>query len=105
MQECGEGGIRVGSGIDGAIIVIVLRDNNPMSSGELLFQVTGDGHLLLPSVGGGMFAYSCLIQCLVGCSHDSDDYLLLSMHASGGGGNRGGCGLLLVDHEVVGVAA
>jgi hypothetical protein len=46
MQVHGEGGVGVGAGIDGAIIVFVLGDRNPLSSGELLFQVMGDGLLL-----------------------------------------------------------
>jgi hypothetical protein len=47
---------RVGVGIDGAIIVVVLGDRDPLGSGELLFQVAGDGLLLLPSEGGGALA-------------------------------------------------
>jgi hypothetical protein len=51
MQVRGEGGVRVGSGIDGAIIIVVLGDHNPLGRSELLFQVTGDGLLLFPKRG------------------------------------------------------
>jgi hypothetical protein len=118
MQVRGEGGIRVGAGVDGAIVIIVLEDCDPLGSGELLFQVTGDGLLLLPSEGGCMLARLCLIQGLACCNHGSDENLLLSMRGSGGGlscsrniillplDDGGGCGgLLPVDGGEVGVAA
>jgi hypothetical protein len=37
VQVRGEGGVRVGSNVDGAIIVIILGDNDPLGSSELLF--------------------------------------------------------------------
>jgi hypothetical protein len=52
MQVRGEGGVGVGASIDGAIVVVVLGKHDPLGSGELLFQVTSDGLLLLPSEGG-----------------------------------------------------
>jgi hypothetical protein len=45
----GEGSTGVGAGIDGAIIVVILGGHDLLGSGELLFQVTGDDLLLLPS--------------------------------------------------------
>jgi hypothetical protein len=53
VQVCGEGGVGVGADIDGAIVIVVLGDCDPLGSGELLFQVMGDDLLLLPSEGGG----------------------------------------------------
>jgi hypothetical protein len=53
VQVRGEGSIGVGADIDGAIVIVILGDRDPLGSGELLFQVTGDGLLLLPSQGGG----------------------------------------------------
>jgi hypothetical protein len=64
-----------------------------LGSDELLFQVTGDGLLLLSSEGGGAFARPCLIQGLACGSHGSDESLLLSVHGSGSG--------LSHDHSVV----
>jgi hypothetical protein len=61
MQVHSEGGIGVGVDVDGAIVVIVLGDRDPLSNGELLFQVMGDGLLLLPSEGGGVLMCPCLI--------------------------------------------
>jgi hypothetical protein len=37
MQLCGEGGIRVGAGVDGAIVIIILGKRDPLGNGELLF--------------------------------------------------------------------
>jgi hypothetical protein len=37
MQVHGEGGVGVGAGVDGVIIIVVLRKRNPLGSGELLF--------------------------------------------------------------------
>jgi hypothetical protein len=37
MQVQAEGGIRVGAGVDGVIIVVILGDRDPLGSGELLF--------------------------------------------------------------------
>jgi hypothetical protein len=54
MLVCNEGGIGVGAGVNRTINIIVLKDHDPLGSGELLFQVTGDGLLLLPSEGGGV---------------------------------------------------
>jgi hypothetical protein len=42
----GEGGVGVGADVDGAIIIVVLGDRDPLGSGELLFQVTDDSLLL-----------------------------------------------------------
>jgi hypothetical protein len=42
------------------IIVIVLGDRDPLGSDELLFQVSGDGLLLLPSEGNGVLMQPCL---------------------------------------------
>jgi hypothetical protein len=53
MLVHGEGGVEVGAGVDGAIIVIILEDHNPLDIGELLLQVTGDGLLLLSNEGDG----------------------------------------------------
>jgi hypothetical protein len=52
VQVRGEGGVGVGAGVDGAIVVVVLGNRDPLGSGELLFQVTGDSLLLFPSEGG-----------------------------------------------------
>jgi hypothetical protein len=115
VQVRGEGGIGVGAGIDGAIVVVVLGNRDPLGSGELLFQVTGDGLLLFPSEGGDALARPCLIQGLACGSHGGDESLLLSVRGSSGGlscgrgivllllGDGGG-GLLLVDGEVGGAA-
>jgi hypothetical protein len=61
MQVHGEDGVRVGADVDGAIIVVILGDRDPLGSGELLFQVTRDGLLLLPSEGSGALARQCLV--------------------------------------------
>jgi hypothetical protein len=61
VQVHSEGDIGVGVGIDGAIVIIVLGDCDPLGSGELLFQVMGDGLLLLPSEDGGALVRPCLI--------------------------------------------
>jgi hypothetical protein len=53
VQVHGEGGLGVGASVDGAIVVIVLGDREPLGSGELLFQMMDDVLLLLPSDGGG----------------------------------------------------
>jgi hypothetical protein len=117
MQVRGEGGIRVGAGVDGAIVIIVLEDCDPLGSGELLFQVTGDGLLLLPSEGGCMLARLCLIQGLACCGHGNDKSLLLSVRGSGEGlshdrcvvllplGDGGGRGMLSINGGEVRVAA
>jgi hypothetical protein len=72
MQVRDEGGVGVGAGVDGAIVIVILGDHNPLGSGELLFQVTSDGLLLLPSEG-----------------HSSDESFLLLVRGSGGGFSRG----------------
>jgi hypothetical protein len=111
----GEGGIRVEASVDEAIIVVVLGKRDPLGSDELLFQVTSDGLLLLPSEGGGVLVHPCLIQGLACGGHNSDESLLLSVRCSGGGlshdcnvvllplGGRGS--LLPVSGGEVGVAA
>jgi hypothetical protein len=114
MQVHGEGGIGVGVGIDGAIIVVVLGDRDPLGSGELLFQVTSDDLLLLPSESGGTLTRPCLFQGLACGSHDSDESLLLSVRGSGDSLSHGrgvvflplssGSGLFSVDDGEVGVA-
>jgi hypothetical protein len=92
VQVHGEGNVGVGAGVDGAIIVVTLWDRDFLGSSELLFQVMGDGLLLLPSKGGGALtrpsrARPSLIQGLACGSHDN-----------------GSGGLLLVDEEVGGAA-
>jgi hypothetical protein len=79
MQVRGEGGIGVGADVDGAIIVIILGKRDPLGSGGLLFQVSSDCFLLLPSEGDGMLACPCLVQGL-GCGRS---VVLLPL---GGGG-------------------
>jgi hypothetical protein len=48
VQVRDEGSVGVGADIVG-VIVVVLGDRNPLCSGDLLFQVTGDDLLLLPN--------------------------------------------------------
>jgi hypothetical protein len=84
VQVCGEGGIRVGAGVDGAIVVVILGDRGPLGSGELLLQVTGDGLLLLLREGGDALTCLGLIQGLACGSHCGNESLLLSMRGSGG---------------------
>jgi hypothetical protein len=57
----GEGGIRVRVDVDGAIVIIVLGDRDPLGSDELLFQVTSNDLLLLPSEGGSVLTLPCFI--------------------------------------------
>jgi hypothetical protein len=85
----GEGGVRVGADINGAIIIVVMGNRDPLSSGELLFQVMNDGFLLLPSECNDSLSY--------GCS-------LVLLPLGGDGGHDGGDDLLLVDEEVGGAA-
>jgi hypothetical protein len=61
MQVHSEGGIGVGVDVDGVIVVIVLGDCDPLRNGELLFHVTSDGLLLLPSEGDGVLMRPCLV--------------------------------------------
>jgi hypothetical protein len=61
VQVRGEGGVRVGAGVDGVIIIVILGDHDPMGSSELLFQVTGDGLLLLSNEGSGALTCLCLV--------------------------------------------
>jgi hypothetical protein len=119
VQVRGEGGVGVGASVDGAIVVIVRGNRDPLGSGELLFQVTSDGLLLFPSEGGGVLTCSCPVQGLACGSHGGDESLLLSVRGSGdglsrgrgvvllplggsGGDRDGDGGLLLVDGEVGG---
>jgi hypothetical protein len=119
VQVRGEGSVGVGADINGAIVVVALGNRDPLGSSELLFQVTGDGLLLLPSEGSGAFTRPCLVQGLACGSHGGDESLLLSVRDSGGGLSRGRSvvllplgggggsrdgGLLLVDGEVGGAA-
>jgi hypothetical protein len=111
----GEGGVGVGADVDGAIIIVVLGDHIPLGNSKLLFQVTGDGLLLLPSEGGGVLARPCLVQGLACGSHGSDESLLVSLRGSSGGLSRSrdivflplgrSSGLLSVDGGEVGVIA
>jgi hypothetical protein len=113
----GEGSVGVGAGVDGAIIIIILGDRDPLGSGELLFQVTSDGFLLFPSEGGGTLTRLCLIQGLACCGHGNDKSLLLSLRGSGEGlshdrcvvllplGDGGGRGMLSINGGEVRVAA
>jgi hypothetical protein len=55
MQVHGEGHV------DGPFIIVVLGDRDPLGNDELLFQVMGDGLLLLPSEGDSAFARPCLV--------------------------------------------
>jgi hypothetical protein len=118
VQVHGEGGLGVGASVDGAIVVIVLGDREPLGSGELLFQMMDDVLLLLPSDGGGALARPGLVQGLTCGSHGGDESILLWMAGSGGGlscgrgvillplsgeGGRSG-GLLLINGEVGGAA-
>jgi hypothetical protein len=98
----GEGSVGVGTGVDGAIIVAVLGDRDLLGSGELLFQVMGDGLLLFPSEGGSVLAHSCLVQGLACGSYGGGlsrgrGVILLPL----GGGDDD---LLLIDGEVGGAA-
>jgi hypothetical protein len=93
VQVHGEDGVGVGVDVDGAIIIIVLGDRDPLGSDELLFQVMGEGLLLLPSEGGGTLVRPSLVQDLACSSHDDDESLLLSLRSSDSG--------LSHDHGVV----
>jgi hypothetical protein len=94
------------------IVVVILGDRDPLGSGELLFQVTGDGLLLLPSEGGDALVHLGLVQGLACGSHDGNESLLLSVRDSSDGLSRGrgvvllplsgGDGLLLINGEVGG---
>jgi hypothetical protein len=117
VQVRDEGGVGVGPGVNGAIVIVVLRDHDPWGSGELLFQVRDDGLLLLPNEDGGVLMCLYLIQGLACGSHGGDESLLLSVHGRGGGLSRGRSvillhlgggggrdGLLPIDREVGGAA-
>jgi hypothetical protein len=93
VQVRGEGGVRVGAGVDRAIIIIVLGDHNPLGNDELLFQVMGDGILRLPSEDGGALVRLGIVQGLACGIHGGDESLLLSVRGSGGG--------LSHDHDVI----
>jgi hypothetical protein len=90
VQVRDEGGVR-------AIVVVILRDRDPLGNGELLFQVKGDALLLLPSEGGDTLVCPGLIQGLACGSHDGNESLLLLVCSSGDD-------LLLIGGEVGGVA-
>jgi hypothetical protein len=114
VQVRGEGVVKVGAAVNGVIVVVILGNRDPFDSDELLFQVTDDGILLLPSEGSGALACPCLIQGLACGNHDGDKSLMLSVRGSSGGLSHGrgvvllpfggGGGLLLVDGEVEGAA-
>jgi hypothetical protein len=57
----GEGGVRVGAGVDGAIIIVILGKRDPLGSGELLLQMMSDRLLHLLSEGSGMLTRPVLI--------------------------------------------
>jgi hypothetical protein len=78
VQVHSEGGVGVGAGVDGAIIVIFLGDHDTLGSGELLFQVTGDDLLLVPSESSNTLARSSLVQGIACGSHGGDESLLAS---------------------------
>jgi hypothetical protein len=61
------------------IVFVVPGDNNPLGSGELLFQVMSVSLLLLPSEGGGTLTCMGLVRGLACSSHDSEESLLLSL--------------------------
>jgi hypothetical protein len=106
VQVRGEGSVRVGADINGAIVVVILGNRDPLGSGELLFQVTGDGLLLFPSEGGGTFMRPCLVQGLACGSHGGDERRgcgVILLPLGSGGGSRDGS-LLLVNGEVGGAA-
>jgi hypothetical protein len=88
MQMCREGGVGVGASVDGAIIIVILGDHDPLGSSDLLFQVMNDSLLLLPSEGDGALAHPCLIQGPACGSHGSNESLLLSVRDSGSGLSR-----------------
>jgi hypothetical protein len=115
VQVRDEGGVGVAANVDRAIVIIViLGDRDSLCSGELLFQVTGDGILLLLNEGGNALAHSSLIQGLACDNHNGDESFLLLVHGSddglshgvvhlplSGGSDRDGS-LLLIDGEVGG---
>jgi hypothetical protein len=109
LQMRGEGGVR--ADVDGAIIVVVLGDNDPLCSVDQLFQVMSDDLLLHPNEGDGTLARMGLVQGLACGSHDGDESLLLSHRGSSRGlscGHGGvhlslsgsGGGLVLINREV-----
>jgi hypothetical protein len=111
MQVRSEGGVGVGADVDGVIGVIILRDNDPLGNGELLFQETNDGLLILPSEGGGMLMRTGLIHGPACGNYGGDESLLLSLRGSCGGLSHsrsvillplssGGGGLLFIEGEV-----
>jgi hypothetical protein len=113
MQVHGEGSVWVGASINGVIIIIILGDHDPICSGELPFQVTGEHLLLFPSEDSGVLTHPSLIQGLACVSHDGDESLLLSVHGRGGGLSHdrsivllplSDSSLSLIDQEVGGVA-
>jgi hypothetical protein len=95
VQVRGEGDVGVGASVDEAIVVIIQGDHDPLGSSELLFQVTGDGLLLLLIEGGGVLIRPFLIQGLTCGSHGGEESLLLSVQGSGGGLSHGHGVLLL----------
>jgi hypothetical protein len=118
VQVRGKGGVGVGAGVDRVIIVVILGDRDLLDSDKPLFQMTGNGLLLLLSEGDGALARPGLVQGLTCGSHGGDESILLWMAGSGGGlscgrgvillplsgeGGRSG-GLLLINGEVGGAA-
>jgi hypothetical protein len=110
-----KGGVGVGACVDGAIVVVILGDDDPLGSEELLFQVMKIGLLLLPIEGGGMLARIGLVQGLARSSHHGEESLLFSRHGSRSGLSHGrniillllsggGDDLLLLSREVGGDA-
>jgi hypothetical protein len=96
-----QGGVGVGASVEGAIVAVVLEDNDLLSSGELLFRVTSVGLLFLPSEGGGTLVRTGLVQGLAHSSHDGmrhgHSVVLLPLSDDGGD-------LLLLGREVGGDA-
>jgi hypothetical protein len=81
---CVEGGIGIGAGVDGAIIIVVQGDCDPLGSGELLFQEMSNGHVLLSGEGGGTLTCTGLSQGFPCSSYGEDESLLLSLRDSRG---------------------
>jgi hypothetical protein len=109
MQVHDEDDVEVGADVIGMIVFVILGNRNPLSSDVLLFHVTDNSLLLLPSEGSGAIARLALIQGLACGSHGGDENLLLLVRGSDGVvllplGEGSGHDVLLVDVEVGGAA-
>jgi hypothetical protein len=76
VQVRDQGSIKVGAGIDIVLVVVVLEDNDPLGSGELLFQVMSVGLILRPSEGGAQASSRILYAAAMtarrtSCSRDA----------------------------------